>query len=231
MSIITFRKASYCMGLLLILPLAPASAELAVSQLIVELKPGASRAADIEIYNDSDERNFVSVEPREIIDAGRDSEKPLLSPNPGKLGLLVSPTRLVIEPRQRRRLRIAAIGPIPSRERTYRVTVKPVAGEVTGTESGLKLLVGYDLLVLVRPSPTRPELEISRTGSILNIVNRGNASVELADGKQCDSSGKKCQLLPSKRLYAGATWRQSLPLSTTGEYRIRSDERWSTIKF
>lgn len=228
-----FRKCLFTMGMSFIaaLPIAPASAELAVSQLIVELKPGALRAADIEIYNDSAERSFVSVEPREIIDAGLDREKPLLAPDPEKLGLLISPTRLVIEPHQRRRLRIAAIGPVPLQERIYRVTVKPVAGEVTGTESGLKLLVGYDLLVLVRPPAHKPNVDISRADSVLKIVNRGSASVELAEGKQCDGNGNNCRLLPSKRLYAGATWQQSLPLSTAGEYRIRSSDGWSTVKF
>lgn len=228
-----FRKCLFVIGMSFIamLPIAPASAELAVSQLIVELKPGASRAADIEIYNDSAERSFVSVEPREIIDAGLGSEKPLFSPNPETLGLLVSPTRLVIEPHQRRRLRIAAIGPAFHQERVYRVTVKPVAGEVTGIESGLKLLVGYDLLVLVHPPAHKPNIDISRVGSVLTIINRGNASVELAEGKQCDGTGNNCQLLPSKRLYTGASWRQSLPLSTAGEYRIRSGDGWSTFKF
>ena len=231
MSIITFKRAAFCMSLLAVLPIAPASAELAVSQLIVELKPGASRAADIEIYNDSDERSFVSVEPREIVDAGLDKEKPLLSPDPEKLGLLVSPTRLVIEPRQRRRLRIAAIGPVLPQERIYRVTVKPVSGDVTGTEIGLKLLVGYDLLVLVRPPASKPNVDISRAGGVLTITNRGNASVELAEGKQCDGSGSNCQLLPSKRLYAGASWRQALPRPTAGEYRVRLGDGWSTVKF
>ena len=226
------RRLVMGLGLLLAtLPLAPASAELAVSQLIIELKTGASRAADLEIYNDSDERSFVSIEPREIIDPGLERERPLTSPDPEKLGLLVSPTRLVIEPRQRRRLRVAAIGPSLARERVYRVTVKPVSGDVTGAENGLKLLVGYDLLVLVRPPATKPTVEVNRIEDALVIVNRGNASVELAEGKRCDKSGGKCQPLASKRLYAGASWRQPLPRSTTGEYRVRSSDGWSTVKF
>jgi P pilus assembly chaperone PapD len=220
-----------CLGLLAALPAAPASAELAVSQLIVELKPDATRAADIEIYNDSDDRNFVSVEPREIIGAGLDGEKAISSPDPEKLGLLVSPTRLVIEPHQRRRLRIATIGPLPSQERVYRVTVKPVLGDVTGSETGLKLVVGYDLLVLVRPPASKRDVLVSRTAGTLTVVNRGNASVELAEGKQCDVNGSICQPLLSKRLYAGATWRQPLSTSAIGEYRVRSVDGWSTIKF
>lgn len=208
-----------------------ASAQLAVSQLIVELKPGASRAADIEIFNDSDERSFVSVEPREIINPGLDKEKPQLFPDPEALGLLVSPTRLVIEPRQRKRLRIAAIGPEPSRERVYRVTVKPVSGDVAGKETGLKLLVGYDLLVLVRPTVSAPNVELRRTGSVLRVLNRGNTSVELAEGKQCNEAGENCQQLPSKRLYAGASWQLQLPQAKAGEYRIRAGRDWSTARF
>ncbi len=218
-------------GLLILLPVGPAFAELAVSQLIVELTPLVSRTADIEIYNDSDERSFVSVEPREILNAGLSTEKSLLTPDPEKLGLLVSPTRLVMEPRQRRRLRIATIGPGGDRERVYRVTVRPVAGDISGPESGLKVLIGYDLLVLVRPVNSKADVKISRSGPDLTIVNRGNASVELAEGKQCEPIANRCQQLPSKRLYAGASWQQHLPLPTSGHYRIRYRDSWSTIKF
>ncbi|HUE78819.1 MAG TPA: hypothetical protein VMN38_04235 [Sphingomicrobium sp.] len=231
MSIMNFKGAAFCISLLAVLPIEKASAELAISQLIVELKPGASRAADIEVYNDSAKRTFVAIEPREIIDAGTAQEKPLFSPDPDQLGLLVSPTRLVIEPNQRRRLRIAAIAPVPGKERIYRVTIKPVAGEITGPESGLKMLIGYDMLVLVRPPIDKPNVDFSRAGGALTIVNRGNASVELAEGKQCDGNGRNCLPLPSKRLYAGASWRQSLSLPAAGEYRIRSGDSWSTIKF
>ena len=226
------RHVGIGLGLIMCgLLVTPASAELAVSQLIVELKPGESRAADLEIYNDSEERSFVVVEPREIIDAGLDKERPLRSPDPEQLGLLISPARLVIEPHQRRRLRLASIGPAQARERVYRVTIKPVSGDVIGSENGLKLLVGYDLLVLVRPPAIKPTLEVNRADRVLTIINRGNASVELAEGKQCDNSGTSCQSLPSKRLYAGASWRQSLPRTSTGEYRIRSSDGWSAIKF
>lgn len=210
---------------------APASAELAISQLVVELKPGALRAADVEIFNDSAERSFVSVEPREIIAPGTVNEQRFVSSDPEKLGLLVSPTRLILEPHQRRTLRLAAIGPQEDRERVYRVTVKPVTGEVTGSQSGLKLLVGYDLLVLARPSVAKPDIKVVRAGRNLTITNHGNTSVEIANGKQCDEKGSDCRGLASKRLYAGAQWYQTLPQATPGEYHLRSADSWSTLKF
>jgi len=216
-----------------LMPLAASSAqaELVVSQLIVEFKPGSPRVADIEIFNNGDERSYAVVEPREIVGAGTPSESRVEMPDPARLGLLASPARFILEPHQRRTLRIAAIGAPAGKERVYRVTVKPVTGEVAGSESGLKLLVGYDLLVIVRPPVVRNAVRAARNGSQLVLVNDGNASVELAEGKQCDSGGKACQQLPAKRLYAGASWKQQLPMPAGGEYRVRSADGWSTLKF
>ena len=219
------------LGLGIALLAVPAAAELSISQLVVELKPGAARAADLEVFNDSPERSYVSVEPREILGAGTAEEKPLTSPDPDKLGLLASPARMVLEPGQRRRLRIAYIGAEGSAERVYRVTVKPVSGEVKSEENGLKLLVGYDLLVLVRPATIATDIAGTRSGSELVLTNRGTSSVELADGKQCDADGKNCQPLPGKRLYAGASWRQPVRVSAKIEYRARSASGWSVVKF
>lgn len=216
---------------LLALAASPAAAELVVGQLIVEFRPGAPRASDIEISNNSDERTYALVEPREILNPGTAAEQSFTSPDPAKLGLITSPARFILEPRQRRTLRIAAIGAAADGERVYRVTVKPVTGEVASEESGLKLMVGYDLLVLVRPALVSNDVRASRSGSDLTITNGGNASVELAEGKQCDQAGENCRPLPSKRLYAGASWKQTLPRPAGGEYRMRSANGWSTVKF
>ena len=219
-----------CILLTALAPLAPAQAELAVSQLIVELKPGSSRVQDVELVNDSEERSYVSVEPREMIEPGTVRERSAAPADPEKLGLLVSPRRMILEPGQRRSLRIASLGPALPTERVYRVTVKPVVGEISG-ETGLKLLVGYDLLVLVRPGAIQSSVDADRRDGKLVIVNRGNASVELVDGKQCDLSGRSCRELPGKRLYAGASFEQALPSPNAGEYRVRSADGWSSVKF
>jgi P pilus assembly chaperone PapD len=210
---------------------SPAQAELVVSQLIVEFKPGSPRVADIEIFNNGEERSYAVVEPREVVSPGTPAERRVETPDPAKLGLLASPARFILEPHQRRTLRIAAIGAPAARERVYRVTVKPVSGEVAGSESGLKLLVGYDLLVLVRPPVVHESVRAERKDSQLVLVNEGNASVELAEGKQCDAGGKACQQLPAKRLYAGASWKQQLPMPAGGESRVKSADGWSTLKF
>lgn len=107
----------------------------------------------------------------------------------------------------------------------------PVAGELAGSDTGLNLLVGYDLLVSLRPPTATTALSAARTDRSVRIVNRGMASVERSDGRQCDGGNDKCASLPAKRLYAGAEWQQRLPRSGSGQYRARSIDGWTTIRF
>lgn len=201
---------------------APAQAELTVSELIVELQPGTHAREDVEVWNNAPERSYVAVEPREIVDPASPSSRARRDPDPEELGLLASPERMVLEPGQRKLLRIASLSTDPSRERVYRVTVKPVVGGIPSDDSGLKILVGYDLLVLVRPAQPTPRVTASRSGRKLTFTNSGNVSVEIVDGRQCNADHAACSPLPGKRLYVGATWSVDLPSDLPAEYSLKS---------
>lgn len=205
----------------LLLSAGVAYADIVVSQLIVELQPGHHAREDMEVWNKSPERAYVAVEPSEILNAGLPTETRVREHDPAKLGLLVSPTRMILEPGERRIVRVALISPQRDRERVYRITVKPVAGQLSSDRSGLKILVGYDALVLARPPQALPNVHASRAGDELTFRNAGNVSVELVAGQQCDLTGKKCIKLPGKRLYAGAVWRQRLKSSEAADYTIQ----------
>src|SRR5689334_15373821 len=88
----------------LLLPTA-ARADLVLSELIVELQPGKLMRDDVEVWNNSPERSYVSVEPREIINPSLSSQSARQDPDPEKLGLLVEPARMILEPGQRRLVR------------------------------------------------------------------------------------------------------------------------------
>jgi len=206
----------------LIQPLTAARANLVLSNLIVDLQPGTHAREDVEVRNDGPNRLYVAVEPALITNPGSPAQARTTNPDPEQLGLLATPARMILEPGQRRLLRIAAIGAAPSSERVYRVTVKPVAGPIASASSGLKILVGYDMLVLVRPANPRIQVDGTRNGGTLVITNSGNSSVELLDGKQCDSTGKACVSLPAKRLYAGAQFSQPLTSDGPIEYRLKT---------
>ena len=199
---------------------APAHADLVLSDVIVELLPGEAPHHDVEAWNNSPERMYLAVEPREIVDPGQPGQSDRRDPDPEALGLLVSPARAILEPGQHKLLRVAALGGTPQRERVYRVTVKPVAGAITADKTGLKLLVGYDMLVLVRPAPAPPSITATRSGGKLVLHNEGASSVEMFDGKQCDGAAK-CADLPAKRLYAGADWTIDLPSAGPVAYSVK----------
>ena len=228
-SIAAMSRLRFALILLAVLaiPAASVRAELVLSQIVIELGGASQRRADLEVWNNSDERAYVAVEPSEIVNAGQPGETRQAEPDPEKRGLLVSPTRMILEPGQRRLVRFAAMAARTDRERVYRVTVKPVAGALSAEETGLKLLVGYDVLVLARPAEIRPNLSATRSEGRLTFRNDGNASLELVDGKQCEPGGGTCTELPGKRLYAGAQWVLPLRSSAPVDYTIISNGRSS----
>jgi P pilus assembly chaperone PapD len=202
----------------------PAGAELMLSDLIVDLQPGKPMRRDVEVWNNSPERSFVSVEPREILNPGLPNQTIREDPDPEKLGLLVSPQRMILEPGQRKLVRIGMLAGADSREHVYRVMVKPVVAGVQSEEDGLKIVVGYDVLVLVRPAQSAANVAASRTGQEITFRNNGNVSVEIVDGRQC-SEPTQCKDLPGKRLYPGATWTVGLPSALPAEYVLKSPGR------
>lgn len=199
-----------------------ARADLVLSELIVELQPGKQVRDDVEVWNNSPERTYVSVEPREILDPSLPSQRVVRDPDPQKLGLLVSPARMILEPGQRKLLRIATLSPDVEREHVYRVTVKPVVGGVEAKDSGLKILVGYDVLVLVRPAEPLAAVAGVRSGRKLTFSNSGNVSVIVSDGKQCDAARAHCTELPGKRLYPGASWTVDVGSDLPVQYTFKS---------
>ncbi|WP_028969653.1 fimbrial biogenesis chaperone [Sphingomonas sp. URHD0057] len=213
----------FVLGLLaLVQPISAARADIVLSELIVELQSGRHNRDDVELWNNGAERAYVAIEPREVLDPGKPGQSSRAEPDPEKLGLLVAPARMILEPGQRKLVRIAMLAAGGDRERVYRVTVKPVAGPLASDASGLKVLIGYDVLVLVRPSEARSNVTIERSANRLTVRNDGNVSVELTQGRQCDSPNAGCRDLPGKRLYAGAQWTETLPGSGPAEYLVRS---------
>jgi len=215
----------------ILMPTGRARAELALSQLVVELAPANHARADVEIWNNDSERVYVATEPREVLNPGTSSESRKGNPDPEKLGLLVSPAQIILEPGQRRLLRIAAIAPPSDIERVYRVTVKPVVGQLSAPASGLKVLIGYDVLVIVRPTTMNPHVTATRSGNKLTLKNDGNVSVELSDGKQCDTSEKSCAELPGGRLYVGARKTIEARADRPVQYKMKVGARLISAQF
>ena len=209
----------------------PARAEMVLSQVIVDLQPGKPSHDDIEVWNDSPERMYVVADPAQIQSPGTPAERRVIVADPAVSGLLVTPQRMVLEPGQRRIIRHAALLPRDMSERVYRVIVKPVAGPVTAESTALKVLLGYDVLVLLRPQRIAGEVTAARSGHMLTFRNESNTAQEFYEGRQCDAAGKNCKTLPSTRLYAGARWTVDLSYDTPVEYRLTAGNGSSVKRF
>lgn len=210
---------------------AGAHAELVLSQVVVDLGPGKPAREDIEVFNSGDERMYVAAQPFTIVNPGAPDQQREPAVDPDRSGILVTPQKLVLEPGERRLIRIAATQPRPATDKIYRVTIKPVAGEVSASTSALKVFVGYDTLVIYRPETIGGAVEGQRSGGQLVLTNNSNTAQELFDGKQCDAAGANCQALASKRLYPGGTLTQALPYDTKVTYQIGIGDKVSSVTF
>ena len=95
----------------------------------------------------------------------------------------------------------------------------------------MKVLVGYDVLVMARPEDAEPDLSTRREDGRLRVRNTGNTNALLFRGEQCAPDGGECVDLPSKRIYAGAAWSTELPYDTPVEYRVKVAGEMEVRKF
>ena len=192
---------------------APASANMQLSNVIIHFEAGDPARQDVEISNAGDTPLYIEIVPTEVLSPGEDIEERKSITDPREAGLLVTPNRLIVPPGATKAVRFVKLGP-STVERVYRVAAKPVVGEIEAEQSGLKILIGYEILVIVYPEETAPNLEVTRDGQQFRVRNTGNANVLLREGFQCeepDLQVEDCTSLPGKRMYPGNEWSMELP--------------------
>jgi P pilus assembly chaperone PapD len=190
-----------------------AGANMELSNVILHFEPGEPARQDVEITNPDDTPLYVQIEPMLVLSPGEVTEDRSLITDPRQAGLLVTPNKLIVPPGATKVIRLVKLGPSLS-ERIYRVVAKPVASGVEAKESGLKILIGYEILAIVYPNNPQPKLEVKRDGRILTVRNLGNTNVLFREGYQCtepDQPLEKCTPLPGKRVYPGNEWILELP--------------------
>lgn len=189
----------------------PAGAEMVLSDVTVELASD-QEPEDLEIWNSGDEPLFIDVELNEILEPQSATPQRQRVESLREAGLLVTPSRMVLQPNERRMLRIAVRAPATERDRVYRVALVPRANPVhSGEQLALQVLVGYDVLVIVRPENPSPRLQVERDGREVQIANLGNSSVLIRKLTQCSGGAEACVDLPGNRMYAGEAWTVRLP--------------------
>lgn len=174
----------------------PATAQLAIDRLWVDMNAGSVPRSDLVVRNESTDKYYITITASEILNPGTTEEKRQLGSNPEELGLLVTPGRMILEPGQMRAIRVVSLNNNLERDRVYRVNVTPQIGEVSATSTAtenrglaLKLLAAFDVLVTVRPAENDVSLAVRRDGNFLALSNMGNSNVLLLDGMVCPAAG------------------------------------------
>ena len=184
-------------------------ADMVLNKSIIYFEPGEPNREDLEIQNVGDDPLYVQITPKIVHKPGTDKQAREIFDNPKEAGLLVSPNKLIVPPKGRKLLRFVNLNKNPQEERVYRVSVTPVVGDLTAKQSGVKLLIGYEVLVLVHPINGNFELTHQRTANQLTVSNHGTQNVLLRKGTQCAPGIEDealCTQVAGKRLYPGNTW-------------------------
>ena len=194
-------------------------ADILVVPIFVNFLPNQLPVQNVMVVNRSDSNAYINVTSYLVEHPGTKLEKKVHFHDPSKLGLLVSPSKLIIPPRQHRMLRIMQLSKHLTKDKIYRVVVAPVPNALipVGPKAvhdhriGIRVLVAYGILVTARPEHINRNLVIQRHGKTLLIENKGNTNVVVTGGQQC--ANQHCFNLPRRRMYVGNRWQVKLPFN------------------
>lgn len=211
-----------------------ADADMIVDNAILVFEPGKTSRQDISVRNTGEKPLYIKVTPSIVHNPGTPEQHRETIRNPRAAGLLVSPNKLVVPPGGRKIIRFVDLGKGRQKEGVYRVTLAPVAGELIARESGLKVMIGYEILVLAQPEKPESLLEAQREGRRLRLANNGNTDIYLFQGRQCPqgmTQNRDCVKLRDKRLYPGNHWDFELPLDAPAQFQmtVGNDNTLKTI--
>jgi P pilus assembly chaperone PapD len=218
----------------LLLLAAPAHAQFVMSEMIIDFPDNTPRAHDVELISRSPDTQYIATETYVIEHPSQPNEKRILFKNPIKSGLLVTPNKMVLPSQSRKLMRFLVIAPQTDRDQIYRVVVKPVIQGVDENKKrvALKVLVGYDALVIVRPKGAKIDLSGERKGNALTLTNKGNTNASVQAAQQCDALGNNCKDINVSRIYAGQSTTVTLPyLNGEAKLRVWDGSNTADMKF
>lgn len=201
-----------------------AYAQISVNRSVIEFTDDA-RVQDIEVLNGGDYTIYLDLKVAEIIDPETARPTRLEFDDPRNTPVLVTPRQLLVPPGTRKRVRVILREPVASKDRVFRLSIKPYTGKArlgdvgSGKKSSaIRVLVGYDLLLLARPPRINPDIMVTRDDNSIEFRNAGNTNVLLRRIVQCEAGAdpdkpdaRDCVELQPNRLYAGETYRVELP--------------------
>lgn len=209
-------------------------ADMVLNKSIIYFEPDSPTREDLEIQNSGSDPLYIQVTPKVVKKPGTEEQSREIFDNPKEAGLLVSPNKLIVPPNGRKLLRFVNLNPRPDEEKVYRVSITPVVGDLTAKNTGVKIMIGYEVLVIVHPKNGFIDLAHQRNKRMLSLANNGTQNVLLRKGTQCPPGvvdESECHQLPGKRLYPGNTWSVDLESDQPVKYFMSRGKEHSVQVF
>ena len=203
---------------------ALAAGGMLLNRSIVVFKPGHPPREDVAILNQEEENLYIKVDILEVRNPGSDREDRVKVTDPSQSNLIATPNRLIIPPLGRKPMRLVNLVS-SDEERIYRVNVTPVLPPLENVETSMvRVIVAYQLLVIVQPRQPVEDLQVTREDQALIFENLGNTNFLISEGSHCDKAGANCVELPTKRIYAGNRFEVSLIHDTPVSYKLTAND-------
>lgn len=199
-----------------------AAGSMYLNRSIVTFQPGQPPRDDVLVINSEEDILYVSLNVFEVLKPGTAQEERVQHTDPQLAGLIATPNKIIVPPLGRKAVRIVNLRQDET-EHIYRINVTPILPPLEDTQNSIvRVIVAYQLLVIVQPDKPVEDLQVNREGGKLQFHNVGNTNVLLSEGMQCDINANNCIELPTKRIYAGNEFAVELPYSTPVNYKLTS---------
>lgn len=183
----------------------PVWAAMSLDKIILYLEDKPNSREDIVVTNPDNETLYLQTEIYRVDNPGQPDEKRVRVVDPKDFKLLVSPSKAVIPAGEQKRFRLMSLDQGLDREKVYRVTFKPVVGDIKSDRTALKILVAYQALIFVQPQSAQYKLSLEKSaGNKLAIANNGNVNVEVSDIHYCTAPTQCAPVEQAGRIYSDA---------------------------
>lgn len=190
------------------------NANMLLDRMIVYFEPGSQPRQDIRVTNISDDNLFLQTEIYKVVNPGAENEERIRITNPDDMKLLTTPQKSIVAPGARKTVRLVNLETPKDLEEVYRITFRPVTGDVEANQNAIQLLIAYQALIFVRPEKPVYEVVASREGDKVTFTNKGNSNVILRNGEQCSGTAREgncVEITAGGRIYSGQSLTLELP--------------------
>jgi len=192
------------------LAVGEAFASMRVVPAIMTFEDGKKNRKDFKVSNTSQRTQYLDITAFRIPKPGVFPEDLQTHPDPEKVGLLVAPRKIILRPGETKLIRTILLEQNIKNDQAWRVSIKPVIGDITAKSNGTLVNVAFNALVIGRPTAPNPDVKGHWEDRTLVLHNSGNSYSKVIEGQQCVPD-VACKDVKPKRIWPGESHHIEFP--------------------